>query len=152
MGGSAPRESANFGARVEFVKSVGTRCGASSACLLKSCHPVPAFAVMLSVLTSVALSALFNIRYALEARNTWRRSALLQCAGHLRLTLNAPWAARFRVLQDPFVEGSLDTIRVRGDMAETMRILRLTAKGGPLFDDAAAGSRPTSGILSVVVS
>jgi uncharacterized membrane protein YhhN len=32
--------------------------------------PVPAYAVMLSVLTSVALSALFNIRYALEARNT----------------------------------------------------------------------------------
>ncbi len=50
------------------------------------------------------------------------------------------------------MEGSLDTIRVRGDMAETMRILRLTAKGGPLFDDDAAGNRPTSGILSVVVS
>jgi hypothetical protein len=54
--------------------------------------------------------------------------------------------------QDPFVEGSLDTIRVRSDMAENGRLLKMTAKGGPLFDDDAAGSRPESGIMSIVVA
>jgi hypothetical protein len=52
------------------------------------------------------------------------------------------------------VEGSLDTIRVRPDFADLQRMLRLTAKGGPLFDDDAAAAddnRPASGVLSVVV-
>ncbi len=50
------------------------------------------------------------------------------------------------------MEGSLDTIRVRSDMAENGRLLKMTAKGGPLFDDDAAGSRPESGIMSIVVA
>ncbi len=74
----------------------------------------------LSVLTSIALSGLYNIRYALE---------------------------------DPFCEGSLDTIRVRKDIAEIQRLLQLRARGGPLFDDAfERPNRPTTGIMQVQMS
>ena len=79
-----------------------------------------AFAVMLSVFTSIALSSLFNIRYALE---------------------------------DPFCEGSLDTVRVRKDFAEMQRMLRLRATGGPLFDDGfEQPERQSTGVLQVELS
>ena len=53
--------------------------------------------------------------------------------------------------QDPFVEGSLDTVRVRADFAENARLLQLEAKGGPLYDTERAGMKTDSGVLSVVV-
>lgn len=74
---------------------------------------------MLAVLTSLALSALFNIRYALE---------------------------------DPFIEGSLDTIRVRADLTETANLLYMGAAGGPLYDPKAHAPFGTSGVLSVSVT
>lgn len=93
-----------------YIAGVGIRGGQE--------HTNFAFAVMLAVLTSVALSALFNIRYALE---------------------------------DPFVEGSLDTIRVRADFAENARLLQMSAKGGPLYDMERPGCKTDSGVLSVMV-
>lgn len=61
-------------------------------------------------------------------------------------------------MQDPFVEGSLDTVRVRHDLGEVMRMLQAGAtgaKGGPLYAEVAAAAgdaRAKSGVLSVVVS
>jgi hypothetical protein len=59
-------------------------------------HTNFAFSCVLAVAISVALSALFNVRYALE---------------------------------DPFVSGNPDSLDVRRDMSETVRLLWLTADG-----------------------
>ncbi len=78
-----------------------------------------AFAVMLAVFTTFALSALFNIRYALE---------------------------------DPFSGDGLDSINVRRDMGENAHLLRQTASGGPLFDDATGSKMPPSVLASIHVT
>jgi len=100
---------------------------------------------MLSVLTSIALSGLYNIRYALEVR-----SPVLPC---VLLAVCALFSHKaFLSSQDPFSEGSLDTVRVRKDIAEIQRLLQQRARGGPLFDDAFEGARPATGILHVELS
>ena len=64
-----------------------------------------------------------------------------------------PASRRSDAAQDPFCEGSLDTVRVRKDFAEIQRQLQLRARGGPLFDDGFdKPNRPLTSVLQVELS